>query len=171
MKKWYKSKHFWGGFITCAVIVLILSAVTGNFIFAAAGGGGARKNYDPQIPHDPNGADQSAPTVNILAPADGFTVDDSTPRSPKGPYGNYFLVPLQAFASDNVNLAKVASFVNGSVDSETLNLSGGFNNYTLNGTARVPFTPGTYTLSVRAWDTNGNLGQTSVSVVVPKGVK
>jgi hypothetical protein len=169
--KWYMNKHFWGGFIACAVVVLALSLITNQSIFAAAGGGGNRKTYDPGIAHDPNGADQTAPSVVISAPVNGYTVDASTPRSPKGPYGNYFLVPLNAYAADDVNLAKVASFVNGSVDTETLHLGSGFNDYTLNGTARVPFTAGTYVISVRAWDTNGNLGETSVSVTVPKGMR
>ncbi len=171
MNKWFRSKHFWVGFIACAIVIIILSVVTGSSIFAAAGGGGVRKNFDPQIPHDPNGADQTSPSVAISVPVNGFVVDSSIPRSPKGPYGNYFLVPLQAYVADDVKLSKVATFVDDSVDAETLNLSGGFNDYTFKGVARVPFNSGTYVLTVRAWDTNGNLGETSVSVTVPKGLK
>lgn len=168
MKKntWFKSRHFWGGFATCAIIVATLSLIADKSLLAA---GGPKRAY--QYPHDPNGADQTPPTVSISAPVDGYTVDSSTPRSPGGKYGNFFLVPLKAFASDDVSLQNVASFVDGTSDGSVLDFGLGFNNYDLDWTARIPSQAGTHTITVRAWDYNGNMSEKSVSVVVPRGLK
>ncbi|WP_318556464.1 Ig-like domain-containing protein [Geobacter anodireducens] len=92
-------------------------------------------------------SDTTAPTVAVSAPANGATVSGT--------------VTVSATASDNVGVTKVEFLVNGTVASTVTTAP---YNYSWNTTTSAN---GTYTLTAKAYDAAGNIGQsTSVSVTV-----
>ncbi|ADI84783.1 Ig-like domain-containing protein [Geobacter sulfurreducens] len=92
-------------------------------------------------------SDTAAPTVAVSAPANGATVSGT--------------VTVSATASDNVGVTKVEFMVNGTVASTVTTAP---YSYSWNTTTSAN---GTYTLTAKAYDAAGNIGQsTSVSVTV-----
>lgn len=92
-------------------------------------------------------SDTTAPTVAVSAPANGATVSGT--------------VTVSATASDNVGVTKVEFLVNGTVASTVTTAP---YNYSWNTTTSAN---STYTLTAKAYDAAGNIGQsTSVSVTV-----
>lgn len=92
-------------------------------------------------------SDTTAPTVAVSAPANGSTVSGT--------------VTVSATASDNVGVTKVELLVNGTVASTVTTAP---YSYSWNTTTSAN---GTYTLTAKAYDAAGNVGQSSsVSVTV-----
>ena len=89
--------------------------------------------------------DTAAPAVSIVSPANGCAAGT---------------VAVLAHASDNVGVSKMEFYLNGALQSSATTAPYGFN---WNTTA---FANGTYTLSVKAYDEAGNVGESSVTVAV-----
>ena len=111
--------------------------------------------YTPPIP-DPNGWDQTAPTLSFVVPVNGSTV------SPDSKIKTYYIVPVELSASDNDRIAHVAIYVNGVLDGLLY-----YNSTTYQATARIPNQAGTYEVKAIAYDYNGNPGEATTSVIVP----
>lgn len=119
------------------LIVITLLAVAGC---GGGGGGGSAATTPP---------DTTAPTVSVTAPANGATISGFT------------TVAITADASDNVGVTKVEFYVN-----NVLKATDTAAPYSYNwDTASVA--NGAYTLSAKAYDAAGNVGQsTTVTVTV-----
>ena len=124
-----------------------LGFVSTEFIFsqgAAPGEGGALVYYKAYPTQPP--PDTTAPSVSITQPANGSKVSKGS------------TITIKAGASDNVGIAKVAFYVNG-----TLTCVSPFAAYTCNWT--VPSTTGvTYTITAKAFDIAFNSASSSVQV-------
>ena len=89
--------------------------------------------------------DTTAPAVTVAAPANNATVSG--------------LVLITANASDNVGVTNVSFYVNGNLAATS---SGSQLSYSWDTTVLAD---GSYTLSARAYDAAGNIGQSSATVV------
>lgn len=165
---WYQNPRFLSGFILSSIMFLSFGTVlysVGVLKFAEDSSAYAnslspRKSgpswYTPPTP-DPNGADQVAPVVSFVLPLNGSNVDPAT-RS-----GSYYLVPFEVSASDNDRIAHLAYYVNGVLDGLMY-----YDATVYKGIARVPNQAGTYVIKAIAYDYNGNPGEATTSVIVPK---
>jgi hypothetical protein len=90
--------------------------------------------------------DTIAPSVSIASPVAGSTIGGT--------------VPVSASASDNVAVEKVELYLNGALVATSTAAPYGYNWNTTNAAN------GSYTLSVKAYDAAGNVGQSSVTVNV-----